>query len=118
MKKKTKLKDRTSAKIKQLRGVKAEKVTEDQLKRVQESVNGINRAQLEIGSMEVQKHELMHRVAGLRESLGMYQINGLIIGGRAFAEFSQHPAGGPERWSVLVKGPAEPKPGKKNLMME
>ena len=73
MKKKTKLKDRTSAKIKQLRGVKAEKVTEDQLKRVQESVNGINRAQLEIGSMEVQKHELMHRVAGLRESLGMLQ---------------------------------------------
>ena len=36
----------------------------------------------------------------------------------AFAEFSQHPTGGPERWSVLVKGPAEPKPGKKNPMME
>ena len=54
----------------------------------------------------------------LRESLGKYQINGLINGGRAFAEFSQHPTGGPERWSVLVKGPADPKPGKKNPMME
>ena len=74
MKKKTKLKDRTSAKIKQLRGVKAEKVTEDQLKRVQESVNGINRAQLEIGSMEVQKHQLTHHVNTLREDLGVLQV--------------------------------------------
>ena len=28
---------------------KAEKITEDQLKRVQENVNGINRLQLELG---------------------------------------------------------------------
>ena len=68
----TKLKG-TSKKIKELKGIKPEKITDEQLSKVQDTVNGINRAQLEIGSMEVQKHELMHRVAGLRESLGMLQ---------------------------------------------
>ena len=72
---KTKLKkeNSTSKKIKELTGVKPEKVTDEQLNRVQEAVNNINRAQLEIGSMEVQKHELMHRVSSLRESLGVLQ---------------------------------------------
>ena len=54
----------------------------------------------------------------LRESLGKYQINGLINGGRGFADLGAHPTGGPERWSVVIKGPAEPKPGKANPMME
>ena len=72
---KTKLKKKssTTAKIKELTGIKPEKVTDEQLNRVQETVNNINRAQLEIGSMEVQKHELMHRVSSLRESLGVLQ---------------------------------------------
>ena len=34
---------------------KPEKITEDQLKRVQGSVNNINSAQLAIGTLEVQK---------------------------------------------------------------
>jgi len=52
---------------------KPEKITEDQLKRVQDAVNNINRAQLEIGSLEVQKHEMMHNIAGLREELAKLQ---------------------------------------------
>ena len=52
---------------------KPEKITEDQLKRVQGSVNNINRAQLEIGSLEVQKHEMMLNIAGLREELTKLQ---------------------------------------------
>ena len=63
----------TSAKIKELKGVKPEKITEDQLKRVQDSVNEINRAQLEIGNIEIKKHEMMHGVAGLREKLSVLQ---------------------------------------------
>ena len=63
----------TNAKIKELRGVKPEKVTEDQLKKVQETVNNINRAQLEIGSMEIRKHEVMHNIAGLRDELTLLQ---------------------------------------------
>jgi len=63
----------TNAKIKELKGVKPEKVTEDQLKKVQNTINGINRAQLEIGSMEIRKHEMMHNIASLRDSLAAMQ---------------------------------------------
>ena len=52
---------------------KPEKITGDQLKRVQGAVNNINRAQLEIGNLEVQKHEMMHNIAGLREELTKLQ---------------------------------------------
>jgi len=63
----------TSKKIKELKGIKPEKITDEQLKRVQESVNSMNRSQLEIGSMEVKKHELMHSIAGVREELTVLQ---------------------------------------------
>jgi hypothetical protein len=63
----------TSKKIKELKGIKPEKITKEQLERVQNTVNGVNRAQLEIGSMEVKKHELMHNVAGLRDELTLLQ---------------------------------------------
>ena len=52
---------------------KAEKITEEQLKKVQASVNNINRVQLEIGSIELKKHEMMHNVAGLRDELMLLQ---------------------------------------------
>ena len=63
----------TNAKIKELKGIKPKKVTEDQLKKVQDTVNNINRAQLEIGSMEIRKHEVMHNIAGLRDELTLLQ---------------------------------------------
>ena len=52
---------------------KAEKITDEQLKKVQDTVNSMNRAQLEIGSMEVRKHEMMHQIAGLRDELTVLQ---------------------------------------------
>ena len=72
---KTKLKKKssTTAKIKELTGIKPEKVTDEQLNRVQEAVNNINRAQLEIGSIELKKHEIMHNIAGLRDELTVLQ---------------------------------------------
>ena len=63
----------TNAKIKELKGVKPEKITEEQLKKVQDTVNNINRAQLEIGSVELKKHEMMHQIAGLRDELTLLQ---------------------------------------------
>jgi len=63
----------TSKKIKELRGVKPEKITAEQLEKVQNTVNGINRTQLEVGSIEVKKHELMHNIAGLRDELTILQ---------------------------------------------
>ena len=52
---------------------KAEKVTDEQLKKVQNLVNVINRNNLEIGSMEIKKHEIMHNIAGLRDELAKMQ---------------------------------------------
>ena len=63
----------TSKKIKELKGIKPEKVTDEQLKKVQDTVNNLNRAQLEIGSMELRKHEMMHHIAGLRDELTLLQ---------------------------------------------
>jgi len=63
----------TNAKIKELKGIKPEKISDEQLVKVQETVNNINRAQLEIGSMELKKHEMMHSIVGLREVLTSLQ---------------------------------------------
>ena len=63
----------TNSKIKELKGIKPEKITDEQLAKVQDTVNSINRAQLEIGSMEVKKHEIMHSVSALRDQLTVLQ---------------------------------------------
>ena len=52
---------------------KPEKITDEQLKKVQDTVNNLNRAQLEIGSIEVKKHEMMHHIASLRDTLTLLQ---------------------------------------------
>ena len=52
---------------------KPEKITDEQLKKVQDTVNNLNRSQLEIGSMEIKKHEMMHQVAVLRDGLSALQ---------------------------------------------
>ena len=63
----------TNSKIKELKGVKPEKITDEQLEKVQTTVNNINRTQLEIGNLEIRKHEMMHQVAGLRDELTVLQ---------------------------------------------
>ena len=52
---------------------KAEKITDEHLKKVQETVNNLNRSQMEVGQVETRKHELLHGIAGLRDSLGELQ---------------------------------------------
>ena len=63
----------TNAKIKELKGIKAEKITDEQLEKVQKLINAINRGQLEVGAMELQKHENMHGVTILRGELEALQ---------------------------------------------
>ena len=50
-----------------------EKINEEELKGIQEVVNNINRAQIEIGSLEVKKHALVHHVSTIQEDLGHLQ---------------------------------------------
>ena len=45
---------------------KAEKISKEQLDKVQKTINNINKFQLEIGGMELRKHEMMHSIAGLK----------------------------------------------------
>ncbi len=52
---------------------KPEKITDEQLKKVQETVNTINRAQIELGSMELKKHEMLHQLAGVKDELTLLQ---------------------------------------------
>ena len=52
---------------------KPEKITKAQLDKVQETVNSINKTQLEIGSIELRKHDLLHGIAGLRDELKLLQ---------------------------------------------
>ena len=64
----------TNAKIKELKGIKPEKVTTEKLEKVQTAVNEINKYQLEIGSIEVQKNQLVQHVGQLRSELTSLQI--------------------------------------------
>ena len=52
---------------------KAEKITQEQLKKVQETINNINKFQIEIGMLETKKHSMLHHVAGMQEKLTLMQ---------------------------------------------
>ena len=67
---KTKKESSTTAKIKELTGVKPEKISEEQLKEVQNLINDINRSQMELGQMETKKHAILHNVSMLQEGVG------------------------------------------------
>ena len=64
----------TSKKIKELKGVKPEKINEEELNKVQSVINNINRAQLEIGSFETKKHNMLHHVSSLQDQLSKMQV--------------------------------------------
>ena len=61
------------AKKEKVLDLKPEKVTEEQLKKVQEAVNAMNRTQMEIGQLETRKHELVHNIAAVRDGLTVLQ---------------------------------------------
>ena len=48
---------------------RAEKITEQQLERMQKAVGAINRAKTEIGAIEVQKHNILHVVNEMQSVL-------------------------------------------------
>ena len=61
------------AKKEKVLDLKPEKITEEQLKKVQDTIKAINKSQLEVGAIEVKKHELMHLVASKRDELVLLQ---------------------------------------------
>ena len=64
----------TTKKIKELKAEKPSKITNEELNQVQSVINDINRAQLEVGSIESKKHNLLHHVSVVQEQLGELQV--------------------------------------------
>ena len=52
---------------------KAEKVTDEQLKKIQSIVERVNNAQMNIGQLESRKHQLLHIIAGVNDELALIQ---------------------------------------------
>ena len=52
---------------------KAEKVTKEQLEKIQSIVDRINQAQMNIGQLESRKHQLLHMIAGVNDELSLLQ---------------------------------------------
>ena len=52
---------------------KPEKVTEEQLTKIQSAVDRINQAQMNIGQLEVRKHQALHFIAGVNDELNLVQ---------------------------------------------
>ena len=63
----------TTAKIKELKGERPEKVTATQLSRIKNIVDRINNAQMNIGQLEARKHQLLHGIAGTNDELALLQ---------------------------------------------
>ena len=63
----------TTAKIKQLKGEKPTKISNEHLSKMQEIINNLNRGQMEIGSIETRKYGLLNHVASFQNDLASLQ---------------------------------------------
>lgn len=52
---------------------KPEKISEEQLKEIQKLVSSINKAQFDMGALEVQKHQILHYIAGIEDEMKIMQ---------------------------------------------
>jgi hypothetical protein len=53
--------------------LKPQNITTEELEGLQNLVNGMNRAQMEIGSLESRKHGILHQVTGLQSQMQTMQ---------------------------------------------
>ena len=61
------------AKKEEVVDLKPQNVTEEELKNLQNLVNAINRAQMEVGNLESRKHSILHQVTGLQTQMQTMQ---------------------------------------------
>ena len=69
---KTKTKS-TSKKIKELKGIKPDKVTKEELSEIQKLVDNINQLTVQVGRIESQKHRIVHQLAGANDEMILLQ---------------------------------------------
>ena len=63
----------TVKKIKELKGEKPTKISNEHLSKMQEIINNLNRGQMEIGSIETRKHGLLNHVTSFQNDLASLQ---------------------------------------------
>ena len=61
------------AKKEEVVDLKPSKITDEQLQKVQNIVNTLNRAQLELGMLETKKHNMLHNVQAVQDQLTVLQ---------------------------------------------
>jgi hypothetical protein len=63
----------TNAKIKELKGIKPEKVKDEELAGIQGIIGRINNTYVELGRLEALKHNHLHTLAGVQDELMVVQ---------------------------------------------
>ena len=63
----------TSKKIKELKGIKPEKVDEQELARMQSSIKTIDQLTHEVGTIEVRKHALMKAMESVQQRIETFR---------------------------------------------
>ena len=61
--------------MKKVEDAKVEKITAEELEKLQGFVQGMNQAQLNIGGLEAQRMELLNQVAQIKEMLNEFQAD-------------------------------------------
>ena len=61
------------AKNEKIVDLKPTSITTEELKRLQELVNLVNRGEMQIGNLEAKKHALLHQVIGIQEKMSELQ---------------------------------------------
>jgi len=61
--------------MKKVEDAKVEKITAEELEKLQGFVQGMNQVQLNIGGLEAQKMELLNQVAQIKEMLNEFQAD-------------------------------------------
>jgi len=65
----------TSKKIKELKGVKPEKINEQELAQLQSAIKTIDNLTAEVGSIEVRKHSLLKAMESVHSRLEAQRVN-------------------------------------------
>ena len=64
---------RKTPKVDKIIDLKPEKISEEHLGQVQNTINSINQHQMELGVMETRKHNILHNLAGIQDQLTVLQ---------------------------------------------
>ena len=57
----------TNAKIKELKGIKPEKITDEDLTKLQAAISNMNQSFIELGRLTASQHNRLHQLAGIQD---------------------------------------------------